>query len=222
VTDSSPAGRLPLLLVHGGLYDDMTADAFWTASGVTPALDRRIVSYAAADRPVRPTDWSEEADALAGHLAELDWPRAAVVAGSDGCSAAARLAIERPELVARLVFAWPATANDPVADALAAAVIEELGPSDARGAFLSGQTLRGVTDAELASIACDTVVWPAVPENQLHQSRTVNALLGVLRRPILSGGSPEPTHPAFASFRDAFVSMLVEVSIVDADDEVPG
>ncbi len=219
VSDLLPIKRLPLLLVHGGLYDDMTAVVFWTISGVTPALDRHIVSYEARDRPDAPADWIDEADALVEIIESKGWEQVAIVAASNGCSAALRLAVDRPDLVGRLVLAWPATAGDVVSDTLARAQIDELGPDGAADALLAGETVRGLTDAEIASIGVDTVIWPSVPENQFHQATTVTSLVGLLRRPLLMGGSPDPTHTSFEGFREALVSMLIEVSILDADDQ---
>ena len=40
-----------------------------------------------------------------------------------------------------------------------------------------------------------------------------------MAEPILVGGSPEPGNKAFGPFLERFVEVLVEVSIVDADDE---
>lgn len=218
VSDLLPTERLPLLLVHGGLYDDMSAVAFWESSGVTPTLDRHIVTYAAENRPDAPADWGDEATALADLIESNGWRRAAIVAASDGCSAALRLAVDRPDLVARLVLAWPATAGDVVYDTLSRTQIDELGPEGAADALLTGETIRGLTDDEIRSVGCDTVVWPSIPENQFHQAATVTTLVGLLPRPLLMGGSPEPVHKAFASFRDSFVSMLIDVSIVDEED----
>ncbi|MEZ5228116.1 MAG: hypothetical protein R2710_16015 [Acidimicrobiales bacterium] len=97
--------------------------------------------------------------------------------------------------------------------------IDELGPEGATESLLSGQTIRGLSDAEIATIDVDAVVWPMIPENQFHQGSTVSALVGLLPRPLLMGGSPEAVHAGFAPFLDSFVSMLVEVSILDDDDQ---
>ncbi len=216
--------RLPVILVHGGLYDDRTAEEYWVASGVAAALDRRIIDYRLHRRPERPADWGEESACLAAAIDAEGWDRVAVIGASDGCSAAIRLAIDHPEIVARLVLAWPATAGDPVVDALTRAVIEELGPPGAADALLRGAdpaprtTLRGVTADELAALSMPVVLWPTIPENQAHQGRTTTALAGQLAQPILLAGGPEPSHSAFASFLDGFVAMVVEVSIVDEED----
>lgn len=218
-TNKSPGvDRLPLLLVHGGLYDDTTALGFWTLSGVTGRLDRHIVDYEARDRPDQPANWNDEAAALAAITESKGWTQVAVVAASNGCSAALRLAADRPGLVRRLVLAWPATAGDVVSDELIRTQIIELGPDGAAEALLSGETIRGMTDAEIESIGGEVVLWPSVPENQFHQASTVVRLTEILERPLLMAGSPDPTHPEFGRFLDAFVSMLIEVSVIDAED----
>ncbi len=105
-----------ILLVHGGLWDDgMDADRFWHKPGVVSGLERRGFDVLAPDRMPRPPHWTAEADHLLATL--RDRPTAAVVAGSNGCSAAVRLALARPDLVPRLLLAWPATAGDPEVDA---------------------------------------------------------------------------------------------------------
>ncbi len=221
---TGPVERLPVILVHGGLYDETTPDEYWVSSGIGPALDQRIISYRMPRRPHRPADWFQESAALAAAIEAEGWERVAIVAASDGCSAAVRLAIDHPTLVARLVLAWPVTTGDEVVDSLTSTMIEELGSTDAAKALLRGAspahgtTLRGVTDDELTSLSIPVVVWPTVPENQFHQGRTTTALLGRLARPILLAGGPEPSHSAFAAFLDAFVAMVMEVSIVDEED----
>jgi pimeloyl-ACP methyl ester carboxylesterase len=155
---------------------------------------------------------------LAAVVEARRWTEVAVVAASNGCSAAVRLAVDRPDLVARLLLAWPATAAESVADALSAAMIDEVGPPGAAARLLTGDTLRGVGDDEIESIAVPVAIWPSAPENQFHQGRTVMSLLRLLAEPILVGGSPEPGHRAFGPFVDRFVEVSIVISIVDADD----
>ena len=83
-----------------------------------------------------------------------------VVAESNGCSVAARLALEDPGRVARLVLVWPATAGDPRVDAWARrqGVPEEM---------LVGETLRGLADAELAELTMPVAVVPSL-HNPFH------------------------------------------------------
>ncbi|MGH3756521.1 hypothetical protein [Actinophytocola sp.] len=114
-----------VLLVHGGLWDGVDAEFFWHRPGVTSALGDRGFAVLAPDRLARAAGWDSEAEHLAR---QLDEP-ATVVAGSNGCSAAARLAVGRPDLVERLVLAWPTTANDPEVDAYTREGLAGLGAS---------------------------------------------------------------------------------------------
>jgi pimeloyl-ACP methyl ester carboxylesterase len=76
-----------------------------------------------------------------------------VLAGSNGCSVAVRLALAFPHRIERLLLAWPATAGDPTVDSRIRTGLTELGASDRNiRALLDGQTLRGVTDAELSTL----------------------------------------------------------------------
>src|SRR5690606_32218554 len=64
-----------------------------------------------------PHSWDIEADDLAAVLDAAGVERACVVAGSNGCSAAARLALRHPERVARLLLSWPAAPTTAAAQA---------------------------------------------------------------------------------------------------------
>ncbi|MFC8720362.1 alpha/beta fold hydrolase, partial [Kitasatospora sp. NPDC057198] len=179
-----------LVLVHGGLWDDpMDADAFWHRPGVTAGLRAAGLAVAAPDRAMRAGSWEAEARHLAAALP--DGPPAVLVAGSNGCSAAVRLALAAPERVRSLVLAWPATAGDERLDGR----IREALPEAA--GLLAGGTLRGTTDAELAALRLPVAVLPAVPENPVHQRRTVDALLALVPGAVELPGCPEPPHPAF-------------------------
>jgi hypothetical protein len=57
----SDAGRV--LLVHGGLWEDVGADWFWRRTGIIDGLERRGIAVLAPDRIRRARDW---ADAFAG------------------------------------------------------------------------------------------------------------------------------------------------------------
>ncbi len=94
-----------VLLVHGGLFDPMTGERFWTLPGVVDDLANAGYRVLTIDRrfsPGRTTadfashSWDVEADDLASVLDATDVGRAHVVAGSNGCSAAARLALRHP------------------------------------------------------------------------------------------------------------------------------
>jgi pimeloyl-ACP methyl ester carboxylesterase len=112
----------PVLLVHGGLHERTDAARFRVAPGVAGAVagagyrlllpDRRWLG-GATTAPVREHTWPLEGDDLAAVLRHAGAAPALVVAGSNGCSAALRLALDRPGLVAGLVLAWPPLREDP-------------------------------------------------------------------------------------------------------------
>ncbi|MFE3170190.1 alpha/beta fold hydrolase [Amycolatopsis sp. NPDC059090] len=184
------------LLVHGGLGDDMDADRFWTRPGVADGLRRKGRTVLAPDRLRHPPDWPAEAAHLAAFLPDRP---AVVVAGSNGCSAAVRLALAFPQRIDRLLLAWPATAGDAEVDARLAGVPR---------ALLRGETLRGVTDDELATLAMPVGVLPSVPDNPFHQRRTVDALLRLVPRCAELPGCPEPPRPGFASHVDGLLASI--------------
>lgn len=140
-----------LLLIHGGLWEEgMDAARFWRQPGIVAALERRGFGVLAPDREYRAASWASEASHLA---AVLPGPPVTVVAGSNACSAAVRLALSRPDAVSGLVLAWPATAGDPVVDARDRSQLAAQGaPGDVIEAMLSGRPLRGVTDGELGKL----------------------------------------------------------------------
>src|SRR3954464_14601967 len=123
-----------LFLVHGGLWDEpMDAQRFWHRPGIVDGLERRGFAVRCPDRLRRPDSWTAEAEPLAVALVDPAGPGGSgalggrvapsrsvapvvVLAGSNGCSAAVRLAVDRPDLVDALLLAWPATAGDPAID----------------------------------------------------------------------------------------------------------
>jgi pimeloyl-ACP methyl ester carboxylesterase len=135
------AGRgAPLLLGHGGLHERMNGPRFWTAPGVAGPLatagyrvllpDRRW-SGGATEAPVAAHTWTLEAEDLAGVLRHAGAGPALLVAGSNGCSAALRLAVDQPDLVAGLVLAWPVAPRDRLLEAAferSAAFVASAGP----------------------------------------------------------------------------------------------
>ncbi|WP_208865983.1 alpha/beta hydrolase [Kitasatospora cheerisanensis] len=140
---------------------------------------------AAPDRAMRAGSWAAEAAHLAAGLPDRP---VVLVAGSNGCSAAVRLALAAPERVRGLLLAWPATAGDPQADGRLPA---ELAP------LLAGGVLRGVADGELTGLRMPVGVLPAVPENPVHRRRTADALLALVPGAAELPGCPEPPHPLF-------------------------
>lgn len=174
-----------LVLVHGGLWEDMDADRFWVRPGVVAGLAAAGVEVLAPDRLPRPDSWAAEVEHLLRVLPEAP---ATVVAGSNGCSVAARLAIEHVRRVERLVLAWPATAGDPTVD-------EWSRQHGVPEGMLAGETLRGVTDAELTSLRVPVAVVPA--DNLFHQRLTSDALLRTLPGAVELPACPEPPRPDF-------------------------
>lgn len=192
-----------VLLVHGGLWGDEDAEFFWHRPGVTDRL-RAHVDVLAPDRMRRADSWVAEAEHLARHVARP----VTVVAGSYGCSAAVRLAVDRPELVERLVLAWPATANDPDVEAFTRKALGGLGATaEVIDTLLRGETMCGVTDAELRGIGKPVAVVAAVPENPVHPRRTVDAIKR-LTGAVELGGCPEPPRDGFQA--GGFVNDVVQ------------
>ncbi|HEY7598225.1 MAG TPA: alpha/beta hydrolase [Actinophytocola sp.] len=198
---------MTLLLVAGGFWqDEIDAESFWGRTGVLDGL-RAHGEVLAPERPRRARSWAAEGDFLANLVTEP----VTVVAGSNGCSAAARFAVARPQLVERLVLAWPATAHDPEVDGFTRDALRELGADDDTvEALLGGGTLRGVGDDELRGLGMPVAVVPSEPENRMHQRYTVDAikeLTGATELP----GCPEPPMPAFQP--DGFVHSVVQFGL---------
>ena len=211
---------LPLVLVPGGFYDDppMTANDFWVGTGVAAALGRLGVEFTLHERPSEPRSWSEEADALAKTIRGAGYDRAGIIAGSNGCSAALRLTIDHPELSARTMLCWPATAGDAVVDELARIIIADTHDAAVAADLLDGTPVRGVSVAALAALTGECVIYPSLPENTIHQRGTVFELLDAIPGSILVGGSPEPPDDAFATFVETFASVVAAFSRVEHDD----
>lgn len=211
---------LPIVLVHGGLYDDpvMTAADFWIATGVAGALAKSGVEVIMHERPTEPASWAEESEALAATIEAAGHQRAAVVAGSNGCSAAMRMVLDRPGLAARTMLCWPATSGDHVIDGLASVIIADVHDDAVAAELLAGAPIRGVTPEELAALEHEVVIYPSLPENKIHQRVTVFELLDVIPDAILVGGSPEPLDDTFGDFLDEFVAVLKAFSRVEHDD----
>src|ERR1700681_2429090 len=87
----------------------MDAGRFWHQPGIVAGLRRHGFEVLAPSRLQQAPDWSAEASHLARSTPRMP---VTVLAGSNGCSAAARLALDFPDAVKRLLLAWPATAGD--------------------------------------------------------------------------------------------------------------
>jgi pimeloyl-ACP methyl ester carboxylesterase len=186
-----------VVLIHGGLGDDMNADRFWFRPGVVGGLRAAGFSVVAPDRDTAPSSWGAAADAIAAELRAST----SVVAGSNGVSVAVRLALQQRPLVDRLLLLWPATCGDPLVDAATPAAASHL---------LAGDTLRGVTDAELVGLDVPVALMAAHPANRFHADQTVDRLLELIPRAArISAGFPESPRPEFDAVCDAFIANVV-------------
>lgn len=196
-----------LLLVHGGLWDDMNAERFWVRPGVVGGLAERGWHVLAPERPYRAPNWSIEAQALAGEVSEAE--SVDLLAGSNGCSAAVRFALAEPGRVGALILAWPAVAGDPEVDETERRTLAELGATSTDiDDLLAGETLRGVTDAELAELRARIAIIPSTVDGRVHPLRTVDALCGLLPGAVRLPACPESPRPEFGAHRTAFLDAV--------------
>lgn len=210
----------PVLLVHGGLWDGTDAELFWYRPGIVAGLEGAGLKVVAPDRARRPVDWAQDVAEFGGLFSSgvLGAEPVTVVGASNGCTVAALLAVEFPESVGRLLLAWPATGDDAEVSARARVGLLERGASGAvADGLLAGETLRGVSDAQLVSLGEYRGPWrpglpvgvlPSVPENPSHQRKTVDALLRLMPSAVELPGSPEPPRPDFGPYRDRLVATL--------------
>lgn len=199
---------VPVVLVPGGLYQPLGPEEFWERPGVAPALRRLGYPVRTPARLDRPSGWPAEADHLEAALVGEPGP-VAVVAASNGCSAALRLVLRRPDLVSQLVLCWPATGDDPEVDRAERRRLASCGVDAAAAATLiDGECQRGVRPDELRALIVPTVLVPAEPEDPHHQRRTVAALRHLLPRAAVGLGTPPSPHEGFAGHLGALVSLL--------------
>jgi pimeloyl-ACP methyl ester carboxylesterase len=193
-----------IFLIHGGLWDEgMNAARFWHDTGVVDGLRGGGLDVLAPDRLARAPSWQAEVDHLAGLLPAEP---VTVLAGSNGCSAAARLALAFPSRVARLLLAWPATVGDRAVDGATRRYLTRNGATpEVAAALVAGETLRGVTDGELAALRAPAGILPSVPENRTHQRHTADALLRLVPGARELPGCPEPPTPDFPGHLAGFL-----------------
>jgi len=140
-----------VLLVHGGLFDSMDGARFWRAPGVVSDLvaagyrvltpDRRFHGRTTA--PFAAHCWAREASDLLAVVGQAGLERVHIVAGSNGCSAAVRLALLAPETMASLALCWPAAPRNEALGAafeLSAGAVERQGPA----AYLAARRNTGI------------------------------------------------------------------------------
>jgi len=208
-----------LLLIHGGLWEDMDAERFWRLPGVTGGLERRGFTVIAPDRPPRAPSWAAEAEHLASFLPGTP---VTVVAGSNGCSVAVRLALAHPEAMSGLVLAWPAGQTAPGVRARTRRMLTSAGaPPSTVEVLAGGETLPCATDQELATLAMPAAVIPSDPANLYHQRDTVDSLLRLLPSVVELPGCPEPPRPEFPPHLEsllytisAFVGLPCQTGLV--------
>ncbi|MEV8375148.1 hypothetical protein AB0P21_20595 [Kribbella sp. NPDC056861] len=127
---------------------------------------------------------------------------------------AVRLAIAYPQLVKRLVLAWPATGGDPLVDERNRARLISQGASEAvADGLLAAETLRGARDDQLAGLDVPVAVLPSVPENPVHQRKTVDSLLKLIPECRELPGCPEPPHPNFPSHQAKLVESFAAFAL---------
>jgi pimeloyl-ACP methyl ester carboxylesterase len=227
---TGPSG---VLLVHGGLWEDTGADWFWRRTGVVAGLERRGLRVLAPDRLRRAASWEAEAAHLAAAASSPEpagGPESAgspesgtgtgrtwtVVGGSFGCAAAARLVLDYPQVTARLLLAWPASAADEFTRVRLRAELSRQGaPGAVLDRLLGGGVLPGTADAELASLEVPAGVMPAVPPNPLHPRSAADALLRLLPSAVALPGGPEAPRPEFAGQREAFLDAVAAFATAD-------
>lgn len=200
-----------VLLIHGGLWENTSAESFWGRTGVSDGLAARGFTVLAPDRLKRAASWTAEAAHLAAAVASqgLLGESLTVLAGSFGCGAAVRLALDFPGLAGRLVLAWPASLTDQFA---AIRIRAELSRQGARNSVLNTllgtETLPSATDAELRTLAVPAAVVPSVPPNALHPRSAVDALLRLLPSALELPGTPEAPRPEFPPHLESFLDAV--------------
>jgi len=197
-----------LLLIHGGLWEDIGADWFWGRPGIIAGFERLGFTVVAPDRLRRPASWAADAGHVLGAVA-LGGEPVTVVGGSFGCSVAVRLALDSPGVVSRLVLAWPAALGDQFAAIRMRASLARLGaPARVLNALLGGETLPSAVDAELGAIAVPVGVVPALPPDPFHLRATVDSLLRLLPSATELPGCPEAPRPEFPAHLESFLDSV--------------
>ncbi|GAA4894414.1 hypothetical protein LX16_1674 [Stackebrandtia albiflava] len=197
-----------LFLIPGGLWEpEMTAQRFWGHSGILPALTARGITCVAPDRLPRPADWDTDTAHLAEALPDGD---VAIMAASNGTTPAIALARLLGRRLTALILAWPATCGDDRADRHTRAALSAAGATgDTIENLLTGQTLRGVTDARIRELSPPrAALIPAPPASPFHRRHTVTALSGLLPSAHVLPEFPEPPRPEFTGHTDRFASTV--------------
>lgn len=198
-----------LLLIHGGLWEDIGADRFWRRPGIVAGLEALGFTVVAPDRLRRPPSWTADTEHVRAAIPAPDGEPLTVVGGSFGCSVAVRLALDSPGLVARLVLAWPASLADQfTAIRFRASLARLRAPARMLDALLGTGTLPSAADAELGAITVPAGVIPAVPPDPFHPRGTVDALLRLLPSAAELPGCPEAPRPEFPPHLESFLASV--------------
>jgi pimeloyl-ACP methyl ester carboxylesterase len=196
-----------LLLIHGGLWEDIGADWFWRRPGIVDGLERLGFTVVAPDRLRRPASWAADAEHILAAVPGRE--PVTVMGGSFGCSVAVRLALDSPDRVSRIVMAWPASLSDQFAASRMRASLARLGaPARVLNALLGSETLPSATDPELGTVPVPVGVIPAVPPDPFHPRGTVDSLLRLLPSATELPGCPEAPGPEFAPHLESFLASV--------------
>lgn len=211
-----------LVLVHGGLYENVDAAGFWGRTGIGAGLRAAGFAVHAPARPAMPRSWEEERDALLMAISSRTGDPVAVVAASNGCSAALRAAIDMPGVARSLVLCWPATAGDEAIDASVRERIIPVAGGATADRLLAGQTIRGVLDVELEHIGIPVAIVPSEADDPFHQRATVQRLYRRLPQVTVLEPAPPAPQPNFRHYRARFIANLAATingeRVADWDD----
>lgn len=199
----------PVVLVHGGLYEDVDASTFWGRTGIGAAFREAGYPVVAPNRPPRPRSWEAERDALLVAISSRATDPVHIVAGSNGCSAALRAVVDAPGVAKDLVLCWPPTPGVEQIDAATRERITRQVGGATADRLLAGETQRGILDEELETIGIPVTLVPSEPEDPFHQRATVEALARLLPMVRIAEPTPPALRPNFAHHRSRFVAMVI-------------
>jgi len=200
-----------VVLVHGGLYEDVDSGTFWGRTGIGAGLQAAGYRVYAPARPPTPRSWEEERDALVGAITSRTSGPVALVAASNGCSVALRAAIDVPDLIEALVLCWPATAGNEEIDADVRQRIMAVVGGATADRLLAGQTIRGVLDEELETIGVLVTVVPSPDGDPFHRSETVASLRRLIPNVRIAEATPPAPREDFRHYRSRFIAGLAGV-----------
>ena len=198
----------PLVLVHGGLYEDVDAASFWGRTGIGAGLRAMGFSVHAPARPSAPRSWEEERDALLMAISSRTSDPVAMVAASNGCSVALRAVLDMPGVARALVLCWPATAGDEAIDASARERIIPIAGGATADRLLAGQIIRGVLDDELEHIGIPVAIVPSEADDAFHQRSTVQGLYRHLPQVTILEPAPPALRSNFRHYRARFIANV--------------